>query len=470
MSALSVLKPLVRAALAPAARRHAAAWADPAAAQAVVRERIWAALRRTRYGERYASFDALPVVSWEDMAPWMARQADGEAGVVTRDRVLFWEPTSGSGGAPKRIPYTRPLRSAFSSMFSVWAHDLLTRGPNLRTGRVWFSVTPRFDAPQRAGDGAPVGSADDRDYLDGPLRALLSPFWVAPAGLSTARDPEDWRGRVARALCAQRDLEVISVWSPTLLTALLDWMEANRDTLPHGERVGDWSALWPSLRLVSCWDAGSAALPAEALRARLRGVRVQGKGLLATEGPITVPLVDLPEGGAPLVADVLIELFDARGDLLPLAAARQGQQYEVVLSQPAGLVRYRMGDVVEARGRVGACPALRFLGRARTSDLVGEKLTEAAVAAALIRASAPPGCALVPAGDHYVLEVDAVSVPPGLAGRVDAALRAEHHYALARRLGQLRAVRGVAQPGRARHVLDAAPVWGADKGSVLRLR
>lgn len=469
MTVLAWMRPVIQAALTPTARRHAAAWADPAMAQAAARERIWRGLRETRYGERFASFDALPVVGWEEVAPFVARQEAGEADVVTRDRVLFWEPTSGSGGPPKRVPYTAALRRCFSSMFAVWAHDVLMRGPRLRSGRIWFSVTPRFGTSERAGDGAPVGTADDRDYLDGPLRALVDPFWVTAKGLSAARDPEAWRRCVAEMLCARRDLEGISVWSPTLLTALLDWMEAHREELPNGERIGDWSALWPELRFVSCWDAGSAALPARALRERLPAVLVQGKGLLATECPVTVPRIGHDDTAAPLVADVVIELLDHRGDLVPLVAGREGERYDVVVSQPAGLARYRLGDVVEVRGRFGACPGLRFLGRLRTSDRVGEKLTEAAVVAAFALAGAPPGCVLVAVGDYYRLEVDAASVPDQLAARVDAALQHEHHYRLARQLGQLGAIEAVACPGRARAALDAAPVWGADKGSVLRI-
>ncbi len=468
MSALGWLRPLVQAALAPSARRHRRAWADPTAAQAAAQERIWSGLRHTAYGSQFGAFDALPLVTWEDMAPWMARQEAGEANVVTRERVLVWEPTSGSGGAPKRIPYTALLRSAFSSMFAAWAHDVLKHGPPLSNGRVWFSVTPRFDGTATAGDGAPVGTLDDRDYLDGPLRALLSPFWLSPPGLATAREPESWRRCVAQFLCARRDLEVISVWSPTLLAVLLDWMEEHRDELPNSSLIGDWQVLWPALRLVSCWDAGSAALPAAALRLRLPHVLVQGKGLLATECPVTIPLIGEPNAGAPLVADVLIELLDDRGDLLPLIEGRDGEAYELVISQPAGLARYRLGDRVELRGRVGNAPALRFLGRSRTSDLVGEKLSEAEVIAALHAAGAPAGSALVPAGAHYRLEVDAERVAKGLAARVDAALCGAHHYRLARQLGQLGPVEAVPRAGRTREVLDAAPVWGADKGSVLR--
>jgi hypothetical protein len=463
------ISPVGRAALSPWARAYRQAWSNPGDAQARVRDAVWASVRESAYGAQFRRFDDLPIVGWADVAPWMARQAAGEGAIVTSEPVLFWEPTSGSGGAPKRVPYTASLRRSFSRMVAVWVHDLLTDGPPLRTGRVYFSVTPRFHDVAPSADGVPVGTADDRDYLDGPLRALLSPFFRSPPGAAAIRDPEAWRRCVATWLCGEVGLEVISVWSPTFLTVLLDWIEAHRDELPHRDRIGDWRRLWPSLRLISCWDAGASAAPAAALAARFPGVMVQGKGLLATEAPITVPLVSLPDAGAPLVDDVVIELLDARGDLRPLSAAESGASYELVVSQTAGLVRYRLGDIVEVRGRSFATPALRFVGRAATVDLAGEKLTEGVVAAALARAGAPPGSGLVAESSGYRLEVDADAVPVGLAHAVDAALTLEHHYRLARDLGQLRPIHAVAVPGRSRQAAEAAPVWGGAKPSVLRV-
>ncbi len=464
---LPLASPLVRAALTPAARATRRAWSAPEEAQRTVRERLWRGARETAYGGRFRTFDEVPVVAWEDVAPWMVRQQAGDTCVIVPERVMFWEPTSGSGGAPKRIPYTASLRRSFSRMFAVWAHDLLANGPRFQTGQVWFSVTPRFHDLAPAGDGVPVGTQDDRDYLDGPLRALLSPWLRSPDGLAGERDPEAWRRRLCGWLVQQRDLEVMSVWSPTLLTVLLDWMKQHVEALPRSVAVGDWRAVWPRLKLISCWEAGSAAAPASRVREAFPGVTVQGKGLLATEAPVTVPLVGL-EAGAPLVGEVLLELLSDGGDLVPIHRAEEGRSYEVVVSQGAGLLRYRLGDVVEVRGRVLATPALRFVGRARTSDLVGEKLTEAVVAEVFRAEGVPAGGALVARGDRYVLELDAHIASVGLAERVEARLATQHHYRLARELGQLAPVELALSPGRARRDLDSAPQWGAAKGSVLR--
>ena len=190
---LTLLGPLARASIAPATRALDAALRDPEGAQQLARERVWAAIRDTAYGARHTRFDALPLATWDDVAPWMARQQAGEPDVVTRERVLFWEPTSGSSsGTPKAIPYTAGLRASFSRMFAAWAHDLLAHGPPLRLGTGWFSVTPRFHALPPGGDGAPVGTRDDRDYLDGPLRALGG--LVVQAFLAVALEHQEGEG------------------------------------------------------------------------------------------------------------------------------------------------------------------------------------------------------------------------------------------------------------------------------------
>jgi hypothetical protein len=475
MTLLRGIVPLARTYLAPHARALEAALREPAEAQARLRSRAWEDLRETAYGARFSRYEDLPVASWEDMAPWMARQQAGEPHVVTRKPIRLWEPTSGSsGGLPKRIPWTDGLRASFSHAFAVWAHDLLRAGPPLRTGKLWFSVSPRFHALERGGDGVPVGTTDDRDYLEGALRLLLSPFLLTPPGLSEERDPERWRARLSAYLCAREDVEVFSVWSPTLLHVLLDWMEANRRQLPRGRFVGDWARLWPNLKIVSCWDAGSAKAPADRLRARLPGVYVQGKGLLATEAPLSVPRVGAEDSTVPLVDSVVLELLREDGEVIPLHRGEEGRRYELLLGQGAGLARYRLGDVVELRGRFLGTPGLRFVGRSGAVDLVGEKLTEAAVLEAFARARAPEGSCLVAQPPReggaagYVLEVDAEQVPEGLVVRVEEALRAQHHYALARDLGQLAAVRAAAVPGRARREVEGGLQWGAVKGRVLR--
>src|SRR2546422_11494220 len=75
----------------------------------------------------------------------------------------------------------------------------------------------------------------------------------------------------------------------------------------------------------------------EALRHRFPGVLLQGKGLLATEAPITIPLINAP-APVPLVDEVLLELEDQAGRVHPLHEVDDGGVYGVIVTQRGGLL------------------------------------------------------------------------------------------------------------------------------------
>lgn len=497
---------LFRTLVAPAGWSFARSLADPARAQASLRAALARGLARTEYGRHLgvagpADFAArVPVVDGDGLAPWLERQRRDEGRVLVPDPVLVYEKTSGSTGAAKLIPYTAGLKRSFSRMFAIWAGDLLAHAPaagirRFRTGRTYFCISPMLGGERATGKGVPVGLKDDSEYLDGPVRALLAPFLVMPRGLAELGDPRVFKRELALALAAAADLEVVSVWSPSFLAVVLDFLEAERrKLLPElvkrmdATRLAalmadpiDWGAVWPELKLVSCWDRAHSAPLAEALRARLPGIYVQGKGLLATEAPVTVPLVGAP-GPVPLVDEVLIELEEAPGGrLVGLLDGVPGREYLLVLSTRGGLCRYRLGDRVTVGPRFGAVPTLDLVGRTEAVvDLVGEKLSEGFVAGVLGGLGMPGSTARVlvalrrPA-DHYVLLLDRLeSGAEGLAARLDEALGDSVRYRQARLLGQLAPARVVVRPD-AQDLLAAArtrtgQVWGAQKPELLARR
>ena len=98
---------------------------------------------------------------------------------------------------------------------------------------------------------------------------------------------------------------------------------------------------------------------------------------------MTVPVCAAP-APVPLLGEVFHEFETSGGDVLRLHELEDGEDYTVLVSQAAGLVRYRLGDQVRCEGRLGRVPCLRFLGRTEdVTDLVGEKLHERFVREAL---------------------------------------------------------------------------------------
>src|SRR6266702_3066987 len=62
---------------------------------------------RTAYLREYGStIDDLPIVTYDDLAPWIERIVAGESDVLFAGRPVAYERTSGSSGAAKLIPYS----------------------------------------------------------------------------------------------------------------------------------------------------------------------------------------------------------------------------------------------------------------------------------------------------------------------------------------------------------------------------
>lgn len=496
-------------ATAPAWRAFEAAAAEPAAAQEAVRLRASAALARTRYGarwgarrsDRYEDFASkLPIVSYEELRPWVREQQAEESRALLPESTRFYERTSGSSGGAKDVPYGDLLWASFQGAFAVWLHDLLARGPRLETGRTWISVSPWAEPGRETARGVRVGLDDDGEYVRGWLGSLLRRFWSVPAGVRVLAAAEDYKRAVCAHLLADAGLEAVSLWNPTLFLSMLDAMHRRREELladlaaggclgfalarPSRRRLetlrgaladADWASVWPGLKLLSAWDMGEAARPARALREAFPGVFFQGKGHLATEAPVTVPVIGA--GHVPVLDQVFFEFEAPGGRLRRLHELSEGLEYALIVTPPGGFARYRLGDRVRVTGRWHGTPTLELAGRAdAVSDLCGEKLHEGFVAAALDGLGATADFrTLLPlrgAPARYALLLDRLDGrPEDLARRLDAALRRSPLYEHARVMGQLgMPVVGAAPDAAerfARHLAAKGARWGGVKPTAL---
>ena len=495
--------------LAPGRRDFRDSLCAPRTAQDAVLRSAIDLLAATQYGrvhgirsdDDYAAFrEKLPVVDYEDLAPWVERQMRDEGCILVPGPVSVYEKTSGSSGPAKYIPYTAPLRRAFDRMFRLWLADLLAHGPPMVTGRTWMSVSARLDARETTPRGVPVGLASDVDYLDGAWRWLVRHFLVLPPALARVRDAEAMKRVLAAHLVTGRP-EVISVWSPSFITVLLDWIVEHREELladcrARAVRAGqctfrlpalasdvvaaleqdriEWRRVLPDLRLVSCWADGPAAVAAAHLRRQLPWAVLQPKGLLATEAPITLPFGS-PSVCLPLISEVFLELADDSGGIHRVDEVVVDREYSVIVTAPGGFARYRLGDRVRVGDPVGATPSLVFVGReGDVSDLVGEKLAEQFVRSALeaLPIASTGFRALVPLREpdgrgRYVLLLDQVPVVrEGLSDRLDALLQQAHRYREARRLGQLDPPTLAVVPSAAGRLLDALEARGMRRGAI----
>ncbi|HEY2518119.1 MAG TPA: GH3 auxin-responsive promoter family protein [Polyangiaceae bacterium] len=417
---------------------------------------------------------SVPVVDYEALAPYVERIADGEPNVLTASPVKMLERSSGSSSARKMIPYTAELLAEFSAATGPWLFDLYRRRPRLFGTSSYWSVSPAAREAERTRGGVRIGFEDDTEYFGPITRWALGKMLAVPSSVARIPDMDAWRRETALRLLAAEDLGLLSVWSPTFLTLLLRYMEKEihrlLPELPAGRRarleraigargfVGD--AIWPHLVLVSSWADGDAASFVPALRAYFPRTEIQPKGLLATEGVVSFPLLGLdgPLAGAGVAAAASHFLeFLPEGGTRPLLCdeLRAGDLYSPILTTGAGFARYHLKDRVRCVGHHDALPLLRFEGKLdRISDVCGEKLHAAEVERAIRGAAeelalVPDFALLAPSASdppRYELFVEAAAddaTLARLAERVERTLRAGHHYRYCRDLGQLESVRAV---------------------------
>ncbi|MBV6623478.1 MAG: GH3 auxin-responsive promoter family protein [Rivularia sp. (in: Bacteria)] len=494
----------------------------PQISQQKVQNEIFKNLIKSDYGRylRLKTIDdwhKIPIVEYQNIKNWVHIQQQDKTHLLSSERVIFYEKTSGSSGAAKSIPYTKSLRHSFNKMFCIWAHDLIKNGPDFNTGKIYFCISPQLGEKKSELEKSSLSKSqylqDDSDYLDGWLKFLIGNFLISPPSLNKLTDAENFKHQLASSLLKSDNLEIISIWSPTFLKVILDYIQQHRKQLalelknvmsarrrlmllqPHLfkqvsanpefnqllQRINSnkipWHLLWSELKLISCWDSTNAADGAKFLRSLFPNVLVQGKGLLATEAPMTIPLISA-KGCVPLLNEVFFEFIDESGFVHQLHQLKQGDTYEMIISQKGGLYRYRIGDRVRFTHSYLNTPCLEFVGRKKeVSDLVGEKLHSEFVREVLESLPLQAACfkSLVPVKypkEHYILLLDnAEYAPEEIAILLEEGLQKSHHYRRARLLEQLETARVLISPKIPEiislHKTSLGKKWGDLKHDIL---
>ena len=443
------------------------------------------------------------VNDYDDLQPFIQRIAEGAQQILNNEKVLMFEETSGSTGGTRLIPYTFRLQQAFNRALHPWLLSLYKNVPGLWGGPAYWVVTPRSVAGRVTSGGVKIGFADDSDYFGRWSRPLINALMAVPGGVKKFGEGQSWRYLTALSLLRCADLRLISLWNPTFLSALIRSIDEWSDelvadlckgscrpgfiessaadqfsaftarpmpqraellktaliSLRTGRPAEFASLLWPELAAISSWTEAEAASGTVQLQNFFPHQLWQTKGLLATEGAVTVPMFGAP---APVLAarSAFFEFEEGEEGIGEIKLAHEleaGSRYRVIMTTFAGLYRYRLHDIVEMRGWWHNLPCLAFAGKeAVVCDLCGEKLSAAHVkniltalpghfSTAFVAPEKPdlpelPGYLLVAAREESSLDQNE------LAARVESAFCENIHYRWCREAGQLQKVRVLLLP------------------------
>lgn len=382
---------------------------------------------------------SVPITKYEDYEEYITQVADGKQNVLTRDKVLMLEPTSGSTSPSKFIPYTNSLKQEFQQGIFPWLYDILTKRSKVAEGSFYWSVTPVTHKQEKTRGGIPIGFGDDGAYFTSQQQGLIARLSAVPFDLAQIQDIGEFKKQTLSHLVRNKDLSFISVWNPTFLSLLL-------------RPLNKPSEVWPNLSFISSWADGNAANYIEGIKNLFPNAEIQGKGLITTEAFVSLPLIGY-EGSALSVNSHFFEFRDINNkkDVRLSHELEKGREYETILTTIGGFYRYNLEDVVKVIGFKDKCPLVRFVGRNNNiSDLFGEKLNEYHVASAIesvldnykIKSTffilAPEG--EIDEGISYTLFLESAKSSQKLkevAETLDGRLQSNYHYKYCRKLGQL---------------------------------
>ena len=462
------------AGLVPAWKRFNEAAKNPKATQDALLATLVKRNAYTQYGQEHHFQNIrdiktwqsnVPIVRYESLTDWIEKIANGQANVLTHQKVRMLERTGGSTNTNKLIPYTEGLLRDFSNATGPWLFDLHRQHPQLLGTSSYWSISPVAQEKEYTQGNLPIGFEDDAEYFGKLQRFAIDHLMAVPNHVARIADMNTWRHETARRLLNTPDLGLISVWSPSFMTLLMEYIEERLDDLlaclPRRradflrrslQREGSVRdrALWPKLRVLSCWADGPSEHLLPQLRRFFPHTLIQPKGLLATEGVISFPYGNEHEGSIVAITSHFFEWIDLEHpNRSPLGTheLREGGNYSPVLSTSGGLYRYHLPDVVRVLSNKSGLPRIRFEEKLdRVSDRFGEKIHAAQVQEGLKHAAHETGISprfalLSPSTkpDRYrlYLELDQPSNPELFVRTLENHLLRSHHYSYCRRLGQL---------------------------------
>jgi len=389
--------------------------------------------------EDYAK--AVPVVSYEDLAPLVQRMAAGEANVLTAETPVMFSRTSGTTGEPKLIPVTPTCQGRdHADQMRTWLHHARQDHPAILRGHVISLVSPAVEGHTKS--GIPFGSTSGAIYRDMPR--LVRGTYALPYD---AFGIEDYTARyyVVLRLGLAADVTMFCTANPSSIVKLCEFAQEHADALVRDVHDGTLdfelklteherglmlarckadparaaeldrlrkrrdgrllpADFWPHLAMIGTWKGGTVGGNLEHFGEWFdpdgtRPLAVRDLGWLSSEARGSIPLSDEGSAGVLTVGTNVYEFVEedvvtahpdqpSRWDFLGAHEVDAPRDYYVFVTTTGGLYRYDLNDIVRVVGFHNEAPLIEFQrkGRGMTS-ITGEKLSDAQVLEAVKSAS-----------------------------------------------------------------------------------
>ena len=348
------------------------------AAQKIIFHRLLTAIGRTQLGQRqvlhagmdYDSFRiSQPLVEHVHYEPFITAMVGGESDVLWPGRCQFFVETAGTTtGTPRRLPITSEMLANYQAGLSaaVFLHAMQAGHAGVFLGRhLQVGASTKLTEI----NGAYSGNFDAVNHL--ALTPWVEANLYSPAARFAQLPESPTRTAAIADHMLSQDVTLIG-GKPAAVRLLADTVRTR--SVRGKARITTLQALWPNLETYLHTGAPLGLLTHELqmLLGPAVGIR---EVYAAAEGWFAVQ-DGKPAEGLRLLTDAgiffeFLPMTDYDDSLpatlgracVPLAQAQVGVDYALVITTPAGLCRYVVGDIV--RFVSIEIPRLHFVGRIR---------------------------------------------------------------------------------------------------------
>ena len=395
----------------------------------------------TEYGKKYnfANIHTIedyqkevPVVVYDDLAPYLERMMDGEKNLLTAYEYNHFNETSGTVGAPKVVPMTEQQSQVFAKYNNLILYGIIRDklDPDWMEGRGFCTSSGNC---RTLPSGLTVGEASAKmaDYIKGgkdALDAMIRTLYTSPLEGLNPEHGVDTKYVHTRFALMDRDVRGMVTGFYSVIVLFLRYIEDNYELLiddiekgtisdeidmpdsvresllkkiePMPERAAElreafregisdpWvKKVWPHFMYITGAGGDGFEIYDNIIKTHFTGGNVSNiySGITASEGLWSIPsgVDDFDSILAPCAAFIEflpVEAGDDFSKCLTMDKLEVGKIYELIITNLSGFWRYRMSDAVKVTGYCNKTPKVQFMYRVnRTINLAEEKTTEKAL-------------------------------------------------------------------------------------------
>ncbi len=395
----------------------------------------------TEYGKKYdfANIKTIedyqkkvPVVVYDDLAPYLERMMDGERNILTAYNYNHFNETSGTVGAPKVVPMTDQQSEVFGKYNNLLMYGIMRKNldKSWMEGRAFCTSSGNCRTLK---SGLTVGEASAKmaDYIKGgkdALDTMIRTMYTSPLEGLNPEHGADTKYIHTRFALMDREVRGMITGFYSVIVLFLRYIEDNYEMLikdietgtiskevempdsvreslqkkiePMPERAAELRAafadgvdtpwvkkVWPKFTYITGAGGDGFEVYDRLIKEHYTGPGIANiySGITASEGLWSVPsgVNDFDSIMAPSAAFVEFLPVEAGDDFtkcVTMDKLEKGKIYELIVTNLSGFWRYRMSDAVVVTGFCNKTPKVQFMYRVnRTINLAEEKTTEKAL-------------------------------------------------------------------------------------------